>query len=382
MGYYTTGTNRITGTEELVANENYVGSVGASTIVIESIQNDMALFEALLMNDFTEVSMIKESAGEEEIMSLLEASGAGFIDRIKEALKKIWEKIKGLIKSFITNLMSVVIRDNKTFVNKYKQEVLRKDLSKMKYKWSKSKKGADEVVPSPVLNMATKSLTATAFDSMMNFDKVVRLRAAELDQTISEIKTEKAKDEAISAAAGFRVEYATAYDDVVGNFFEEVDEHEGLSSALLGNIIEILSESKKILKEFADAEKAANKVYNERLRELDKARSAVSKLAPSGGSADFEGGSKTMKNKEEVLQVSKALNYMYAIIQVEQDIAIKGISISMQMTKWKIKEARAVFARAAAFNPKSVKESAELMDGIDDVAFHIMEQAFEGEYAY
>ena len=142
MGIFTGG-NRVTGTVEPLAEATgYKGEIGARMALIESVQNERALFNAIIESDFQEVNMLREGA---DIEALTESSLAGMGSKIKEFLKKVWEKIKALITSFNTMITTVIIRDNKNLVDYYRTEALKKDLSKMKYKWSECKKGKDEV---------------------------------------------------------------------------------------------------------------------------------------------------------------------------------------------------------------------------------------------
>lgn len=378
--FYTIGTNRITGYEDLAVSEGYNGQIGAATLTLESIQNDMALFEALICSDFQEISLIKESASDEQIIALMEASTTGFIGKLKEVLKKVWEKIKGLIKSFVTNLMNVIIRDNKKFVEKYKSEVIKKDLSKMKYRWSECKSGKDVVFGNNI-SPEKFNITGTDFDRLYNFNRLVNETDEELDKIKQKILDGKAETTAELLGIKNKVEMGEMLKEFKEQNYKDADEFEGLSSSLLTNIIEVLTNSKDIIKAFTKAETDCNKVYNNRLKELNAAQSAVSKLAPNGGTIEnIEKERIRSIPKDQVAHVSKALNVMYACIQAEQETVTKALSVLMETAKWKIKECRAVFARAAAYRP--VREDAEYMDALDDEAFHEVEELFEGTFAY
>ena len=379
MAFYTSGINRITGYEELPVLEGYFGTVGASQITLESIQNDMALFEALIVTDFQEISMMSESASESELNSLLESSSVGFIDKIKEYLGKVWAKIKGLIKSFTVNLVNIVIRDNKKFVEKYKDSVSKKDLSGLKYKWSEHRKNKDGVFGGDISPIRF-SYTNTNIDTLYNFSKLFNNSLENLDKIIDKTKATKTED--LSKLLGLKSK--TTFAEVLKDFreahYRDVEEVEGLNSQRLMNIMETLTSSNDLITSFNKCESDTTKMYNDRIKELESARTTLAKLLPGGGTANIDNSGDRKYNKEEIARANKALNALYTMIQVEQECVTKAIGVLFQITKWKIKECRSVFARAAAYNPR--RENFDFMEGLDDEAYHEVEELFEGTYAY
>lgn len=364
-----TNSNRITGDYELDATPGYEGSVGASQMFIESVQNDLALFEALITNDFREVSLLNESGAEEQVQALLEASAGGFVEKIKAFLKNAWEKIKGLVEAFISNLMNVVIRDNKKFVEKYRLDVIKKDLSKMKFKWSTLKANKDGVFGSDV------TAASDAFDSL---GKVTLSNVN--DSFIEKVTQSSFKEEMYKDAFG---QYVTGSELIKFAKEQEYSEKEvvdGLSDRLRDEIIDTLLNSNKILKGLKDIKSNIDKTYSKRLKEIDGYKNQVAN-SKDGESIELDG---TKYGKGFTAgDLMKKLNALYKYCQVEQDFARDSISCGISVVKWKIKECRAVFARAAAFNAKLVKETDEdLMDAEDEAEEHELEEAFEGIYAY
>lgn len=393
MGIYTQGINRVTGYEELSVAEGYEGEMGLYQIALENIQNDMALFEAVLISDFNEVAAMNEGA-ETDVQIYVESTGMGFLEKIKKYLKMAYEKVKGLIKSFITNLTNVVIRDNKKFVEKYRNEVLKKDLAKMKFKWAMCKENKDSVIPK-VLNpgeLIDRTMTkAEKEDSLavtvQDLNTVISNGGYEkLGDMIQDAKSEETKNKLLTNTFGFKVQHNTLLKDVIDALYNEKDEHEGLSSALLSNIMSVLTESKTTLKNLNDANKNVDKLYNKRLKVIDDFRKKFSNMVPSGGSTsakNSDGNDKDVKvSSDEANNVVKYSNYMYASVQTEQDVVSKTLGTSLNIIKSKIKESRSLFARAAAYNPKAANEDTELLDAVEDDEEHVMEEAFEGIYAY
>lgn len=353
MGIFTGG-NRVTGTEEPLAEAvGYRGTIGARMALIENVQNDRALFSAIIESDFQEVNMLREGA---DIEALTESSILAMGSKIKEFLKKVWEKIKALISSFITMLMTVIIRDNKKLVEKYRTEVLKKDLGKLKFKWSESKDGKDDVFG----NSFYKPLELEKLRGILdNKAKPDSMTPEGLGAHATKIRSKDFKDDIYKTA------YSLDADDLSKSFrenhYKDVDQLEGMSSSLLRNIMSALEESKDTLKAYNKAKTDADKYYNERIKEVDN------DLRDAG------------KDKESSVSNIKRLNIKQAIAVTEQEIVTTMISTVTNSYKWKIKECRAAFARAAAFNEKLVKENAELEDAMDDVQHGIIDDLFENE---
>ena len=142
MGVYTHNTTSVGGYDfsDVVADESYVGLAGASRMLLENVQNEQMMFDAVIANDFTEVGLALEGA-DYQIYALQEAAMGGIWEKIKAFFKKLVEKIKGLFHSFMARINGVFIRDKKELLTKYKNEIIKEDCSEMKYKWSEPKKG-------------------------------------------------------------------------------------------------------------------------------------------------------------------------------------------------------------------------------------------------
>ena len=355
MGIFT-GSNRVTGTVEPLAEATgYRGTIGATKALIENVQNDRALFEAVIENDFQEVQFVKEGA---DIESLNEASLDGLGNKIKEFLKKAWEKIKALISSFINMIMTVIIRDNKKLVDKYRTEVIKKDLTKMKYKWSECKSGKDLVLdkkfwgPLDFKNELYESLTKW-YEGNIKKEQVA--------SNFAEVKSAKFKEDLYK-------QYGLKADELVKSLreteFKDSETMTGMSDALLSNIMKELETSKDVIDAYKKALTDANSVYSTRTREVDAAIREASSADNKAIDAEYR---------------VKKLNLKSAVISVEQEIVTNMISTVSTVYKGRIKECRAAFARAAAFNEKLVKESTELEDAMDDVQHGIIDDLFENE---
>lgn len=365
---------------EIVADESYYGEIGALQITLEGLQNDQDIFMACLEGDFEETAgLLSGAITESQIIE--EAGGAlsGFIDKIKAVVKKIWEKIKGLFNTFIKKVNGVVIRDNKKFVEKYKRDVLTKDLSKMKFKYQKPKtiksfnvEGAQNEIDS-IIDTITKA-------------KDLSKEAEKLDDG------SYADDIYAKIVSGADAEsFAKDYHE---QCFEDEDEVEGLSGSELSSIMDILT-GKKVISDIEDRKKKIDKVFSDYLKTIDKKCNDMASNIP-GDTKKYDGETNTHYNmnvnrtggetrkltfaknsKNDKDLAMKKLSLIQRTVSVSQSVYSTVTAAEIKETKFKIAQARKVFAKAVSFNPKSVKESATFMEAAGDAAFYDVMSSFD-----
>lgn len=89
-------------------------------ILYESQQNDMAFFEAILQADFNEVKGLNEGTIlESEVTALNEASKNELIQKIKDSVKKVLAKLKGIIRNAIDNIANYTSTKYAELVHKF-----------------------------------------------------------------------------------------------------------------------------------------------------------------------------------------------------------------------------------------------------------------------
>lgn len=354
--------------EEIVANENYIGGVGALQMTLESLQNDQAIFEAVLGMDFQEAVAVNEGVSMEVFT---EASVSSFIEKIKEFVKKAWEKIKGLFQTFLTKFNGVVMRDNKAFVDKYKKAVSLKDLSKMKYKWAEPKKGLEMVTVDKAQADVAGLIAEIA-------------ATADLKKINEELDNSERLDAILSKLIGTQTDSKEFNKDMAEQMFEDVEEEEGLTSARLSTIISVLSD-KKIVSNIEKARKDVDKYFSKLLADINKVSNKVAKDVPSdksdarsyelnvGGNASHKKGYEAKGAANEVAR----LNTIYKAVSVSQTGLNKYIGRFLEENKNYVKQCRRVFAQAAAFNPKAVKENAVFVEAAGDAAEYELSSLIE-----
>lgn len=374
---------------EIVANENYYGELGALQIALEGVQNDQDIFMACLEGDFQETAGLMSGAiTESQIIE--EAGGAisGMIEKIKAMVKKIWEKIKGLFETFIKKINTVIIRDNKKFVEKYKREVLGKDLSKMTYKASKPKQGWKGALD----------------DLRDDRDAALSSAASRIDTDITQaISDPEGVNEAINdgkvidnlCAAAIKGSDSDSFEkDYHEELFDDNEEHEGLSGSDISEIMSILVE-KKLVSNIETTKKKVDKVFSDYLKTIDKAGDRMAKNIPGDEVKEKDGSDRGKSylnvgrtdnpknlnfrnNKESKDRAMKRISAIQRLVSVSQGFYSRLTSCQIKEMKFLISQARSVFAKAVTYNPKkSANENAVFMEAAGDAAVYDVMSSFE-----
>lgn len=372
MGVYSCNRSHLgaVNSEEIIANENYVGGVGALQMTLESLQNDQAIFEAVLGMDFQEAVAVNEGVSMEVFN---EASVSSFIEKIKEFVKKAWEKIKGLFQTFIIKFNNVVMRDNKSFVDKYKKQVSLKDLSKMKYKWAEPKKELEMIEVDKV-----QADVATLINEIV--------AAKDLNKINEVLDNGEKLDELLTTLIGTSTDSKQFNKDMTEAVFEDVEEVEGLDSQRLAMIMSVLTD-KKIIANIEKSKKEVDKYFTKLLADITKTTNKVGKNFPSksediktyeikiGGEEDSTHNG-SYKAKDAGNEIAK-LNTIYKAVSVSQVAVNKYIGRFLEENKNHVKQCRRVFAQAASFNPKAVKENAVFIEAVGDAAEYELNSLIE-----
>lgn len=341
--------------DTVYANESYDGEIGAQMILAENAENDMAIFEAVLGNDFqTVIAMQEGTLLESEVTIITEGSLGDFYQKIKTFLTKVWEKIKGLFKSFMVKLNGIVIRDNKKFVEKYKAEVLKKpSLSKMKYKWSKPT--GNSISPQGV-----PYNTGLEPDSKLTEEDIRKYVEDKIDSG-------KMMEELLAKTiGGNRVDVDEYTKEAHSYLYDDEDQEEGLGGSMLTEIMNTLVSGGDTLKALTKTQTDADKMFSNLIKDMEKERNTIIKPMPE---AD-----KTAADKIERSTSIARANALYQVMQVHASASTKATSASIEGAKYGIKQARRVFAQAAAYNAK--KEDAVFVEAAGEAAEYEVDSNF------
>lgn len=337
MGVYSIDTHGATNIPVVEADMSYHGAAGAQRILAECYQNDLAFFEGVIANDFkTAVGLREGTILESEMQAITEGTISGFFSKLKELVKKVWAKIKGLIKNFMIKINAICTGDNKKLVNKYKKEVLKKDLSKMKFKWSK-----------PTGNYIM-------FERLIN--------ALNVDRQLEEDKEEKARDELYKIMTNGKCDSEDFQKEAHEYLFDDEDEYEGLSDAdtSVSDIISVLTNSSTTLKTLNKSQSNIDKLFRSINKEIDKKEKDIIKRIPEDKAAEDE---------------LKVLHNIQRGINLVNTVATDGVNADITGVKFHVAQCRRVFIKAATYNPKSVKEDAIYVEAACEVSDNELEDA-------
>ena len=111
----------LSGNYTVEAAEGYSGGIGCQFAALEAAQTDFSFLTAFVQNDAHEIGMVREGAGVEEMHAMLEGAISDAWNKLKEWVKKIWEKIKGIFKSFIARLEDFMGKNGYAYYEKYRK---------------------------------------------------------------------------------------------------------------------------------------------------------------------------------------------------------------------------------------------------------------------
>jgi len=127
MGVYTSNASVNFDTDSFIECQYEPGIEAAYHIVAESEANYNAIMQAVGIHELA----VFESTGAEMIYEATDVKG--FKEKVKQFIRNIWEKIKGLFRKFFAMLNSF-LKTDKEFINKYKKHLLQVDIRGFKYK--------------------------------------------------------------------------------------------------------------------------------------------------------------------------------------------------------------------------------------------------------
>lgn len=280
---------------DVAVDESYDGLVGIYRMIEESALNEHAIFEHVIACDFAEAYTNNGAMNESSLEAINEASMGEIWGKVKEFLKKMWEKILGIIKNLITKIQSVFIRDGKELVKKYDKQLLEKmntsKLSKMpvKYKKLSSKSKTVDVnsadwFKNGITDVIDKSDLGKAYSAQVtaakNFNGAVdssTTKWADVDDKVKDKEDKKPyttdaiqdfKDDALTAFLGSSTDTKSFASDLMEESFDDYDE-EGFTTTDYTYCKEILENSKKVLNFLKKQETLAKKYYKDDIKDIE-----------------------------------------------------------------------------------------------------------------
>ena len=154
------------------AAEGYSGGIGCQIAALEAAQTDFSFLTAFVQSDAREIGMVREGAGVEEMHAMLEGAISDAWNKLKEWVKKIWEKIKGIFKAFIARLEDFMGKNGYAYFEKYRKVLY--DGTPIKDLKAKYSKVDDKELEKLLIGRELENVLPDAFDDkavVVNDDK-------------------------------------------------------------------------------------------------------------------------------------------------------------------------------------------------------------------
>lgn len=388
--------------EAIVANESYVGAIGAYQMMEESSMNQHAIFEHVLGCDFVEAQANFGYVSESTYEAINEASGEGIFSKVIAFFKKMIEKIKGIIQNMINKVKAVFTKDGKKLVSKFEKTINTKMNNgtyddSFKYKWCEPKNNGKTIdknatlpdeffnveaaVPgygkkniSDVLKAAEDNFkthqnwadTPVSDDNKEKLQQGYKDAQDKDDHKYNTIKTDELndyKDAALTAWLGTSTTVSDFAKDADECFFDDEDEEEGLTNGRLKEIIEVLKEETKTVNALDKSKSLTEKhIRNQWVKKAEEIQKKMTKA--SSGNSYRNSSQLARAAATNVISMGNALTACSTSIYAAWGAAFKK----------NYAQCRSVFIKAATFNKKSAKNEAALLEAVGEVSDYEVDQ--------
>lgn len=322
----------------ITANENY-SYADMGRILVECTQNDMIVFNAAMRNDFKENAAIREGTMvSSELTTFREFSIKEAWGNLKEKLKKLWEKIKGVFRQVYAKLTVWLVRNGKMFVAMHRKTLANKTgLDKVKIpKFYHIKKD-------PAIAMGAITTQANSFASGW------KTRKWEEEQT-----AEKLVNEYLSNAVCDGTTADNLSENFKKTFVEETnDTTYGAikGTADFNQLFDKITSKSDSIKKLKKMEKESDKAIKTAMKAVDSASKEKDKAEDKQAQHDYKNASASLSAFERCVTL----------------ICRQGI----QTIKAEVANARQIIGKLAAASPNNESALLEQMawfEGADDFA--------------
>lgn len=359
--------------ELIPANESYGCALGAAQALIDVYNNDMALFEAAIASDFSEVAAVNEGA---TIVAVNEGAKE-ILTKVIEMFKKLLAKIKGIFEAFIAKLSSHC-KDNKKLYDKYKNKITGANGWKdFKVKVRKPKDNdirgkIDTIFDYKITDGSENGLTSYNIDGTdimgLEFTKLEKsdgYDSEEIKEKIMEARLDASvKDKIDGDMKNMEVEYMDLLFDE-----EELEDEWSLGDITGLWVGGLLADGNKWETAVKKANDKLTRCISKVINELDKIKTETSKKYLDKGSYDRNASHKTqgvtVKSNLSIERKDMPTDYentgasyenelkRYSAIQRvasnEQEVITKFTNTYMNVVKFALAQARKVWTSAAAY---------------------------------
>lgn len=246
----------LSGNYTVEAAEGYSGGIGCQFAALEAAQTDFSFLTAFVQSDAREIGMVREGAGDEDIHTMLEGAISDAWNKLKEWVKKIWEKIKGIFKAFIARLEDFMGKNGYAYFEKYKKILFDgTPIKDLKAKYSKVDDGQLTTL------LTGRELEKVLPNALTDIGKVVKV---DDDKDQSEIV-----DEYLEKMLGESTDKKSFKKDFHDKCFES-ESTEDLESSKIPEYVKYISDKKSIVEKFEKQRDTIDKSFNKISKGIDK----------------------------------------------------------------------------------------------------------------
>ena len=246
----------LSGNYTVEAAEGYSGGIGCQFAALEAAQTDFSFLTAFVQNDAHEIGMVREGAGDEDIHTMLEGTISDAWNKLKEWVKKIWEKIKGIFKAFIARLEDFMGKNGYAYFEKYKKILFDgTPIKDLKAKYSKVDDGQLTTL------LTGRELEKVLPNALTDIGKVVKV---DDDKDQSEIV-----DEFLEKMLGESTDKKSFKKDFHDKCFDS-ESVEDLESGKIPEYVKYISDKKSIIEKFEKQRDTIDKSFNKISKGVDK----------------------------------------------------------------------------------------------------------------
>ena len=371
----------LSGNYTVEAAEGYPGGIGCQIAALEAVQTDFSFLTAFVQSDAREIGMVREGAGNEEMYSMLEGAISDAWDKLKEWIKKIWEKIKGIFKSFIARLEDFMGKNGYAYYEKYRKILFDgTPIKDLKAKYSK----VDDTALSKLL---------TGLDMSKVLPNALNERTVVVDDDKDQSEL---IDEYLVKMFGESTDKKSFKKDFHDKCFES-EVNEDLESGDIQTYVKYISDKKSIIEKFekqrdlidkglkkisSDIDKMASKAIDDKVK--NKADTDDEGLATVVGYTGFGSDNKPVANDIKKLHKAPQSRLAHAQRRVSavQSALTTYNSASMEAGKFAIAQSRRLAAVIVAYKMRHKNEGFSDVEMSDELYTIIGEaaeyEAFDG----
>ena len=363
----------LSGNYTVEAAEGYPGGIGCQIAALEAAQTDFSFLTAFVQSDAREIGMVREGAGVEEMHAMLEGAISDAWNKLKEWVKKIWEKIKGIFKAFIARLEDFMGKNGYAYYEKYRKILFDgTPIKDLKAKYSK----VDDTALSKLLTGLNMSKVLT---NALNERTVV----VDDDKDQSELI-----DEYLVKMIGESTDKKSFKKEVHDKCFES-EVNEDLETGSIPTYVKYISDKKSIIEKFEKQrdliDKGLKKISNDidkmALHAIDdkvknKANTSDDGIADGDTYVGFDSNNKPKKvyKKANQSRIARAQRRVSAV----QSAITTYNSASMEAGKFAIAQSRRIAAVIVAYKMRHKNEGFSGVEMSDEL-YTIIGEAAEYE---